>query len=289
MVNMWVIFALLNPLSESFKNLFSKKAILKGVDPLLVSWGNNILPVLFSFPILFFIELKFNQQYLFALFMTGSINVIAVVLYMKALSEGDVSEVIPMLSFTPLFLLVTSPVLVGEFPHFWGVVGIILIVCGSYLLNLNSRKGGYLAPIKGLIRNKGTRYMLIVAIIWSVSSNYDKIAIVNSSVWQHIFFANLFIFSCVTLITMFKKKLCYEAVKCHWKKLFFVSLFTTTTFVFHMTALSMTLVAYVVTLKRASGMISVLFGHLFLNEPHIRERMLGTIIMFIGIALILLT
>lgn len=286
---MWVIFALLNPFAESFKNLFSKKAIRKGVDPLLVSWGNNILPIVFSFPLLFFIDLKFSGEYFFALFMTGSINVLAVFLYMKALSEGDVSEVIPMLSFTPLFLLITSPILVGEFPHFWGIIGIILIVTGSYLLNPKIAGGHYLDPFKNLFRRKGMRYMLIVAVIWSVSSNFDKIAIMNSSVWQHIFFVNLYVFTGTTIVVSMKGRLRKEVIMCHKKDILTVSLFTVGTFAFHMTALSMTLVAYVVTLKRASGMISVFLGHFFLNEPNIRERMTGTVIMFIGIVLILLT
>jgi len=286
---MWILFAVLNPVSESFKNLFSKKAIGAGVDPLLVSWGNNILPIVFSFPVLFFIDLKFSWEYFFALSVTGFINIFAVVLYMQALSEGDVSEVIPMLSFTPLFLLITSPILVGEFPHFWGVVGIILIVTGSYLLNPRVAEGGYLDPLKALFKRKGTRYMLIVAVIWSVSSNYDKIAVMHSSVWQHIFFVNVFVFTGTTVIVSLKGRLKKEAIMCHRKKILLVSLFTVGTFVFHMTALIMTLVAYVVTLKRASGMISVFLGHYFLNEPNIRERLLGTVIMFAGIALILLT
>lgn len=289
LVRMWVLFAVLNPIAESFKNLFSKKAIRKDIDPLLVSWGNNFLPIVFSFPLLFLIDLKFSWDYFFALFMTGSINIFAIVLYMKALSEGDISEVIPMLSFTPLFLLITSPILVGEFPHFWGVIGIILIVIGSYLLNPKVAGGRYLDPFKNLVRRKGMRYMLIVAVIWSVSSNYDKVAIIHSSVWQHIFFVNLFVFTGTTTIVALTGKLKAEVIRCHKKDLLIVSLCTVGTFAFHMTALSMTLVAYVVTLKRASGMISVFMGHFFLDEPNVKERLLGSAIMFAGIALILLT
>ncbi len=68
-----------------------------------------------------------------------------------------------MLSFTPLFLVFISPLIVGEFPTAKGLIGIILIVVGSYLLNVNLKEKGILFPIKSLMKNKATRYMLIVA------------------------------------------------------------------------------------------------------------------------------
>ena len=286
---MWIIFAVLNPFSDSVRNLFSKKASFSGINPLLISWVNNIIPLIAFFPLIFFTHITLNKDYLIALFISGSINIIAVILYMRAIAEGDISEVVPMLSFTPLFLLITSPILVGEFPHFWGLVGIILIVFGSYILNVRLKTRQFLAPIKALVKNKGTRYMLIVAIIWSISANYDKIAINHSSVMQHIFFINLFIFTGTTLIVLFTRSINFQQIKIEKKNLFFVSLFTMGTFIFHYVALSLTLVAYVVTLKRMSGMISVFLGHFFLHEPNIRERLTGAAIMFVGVMLIILS
>ena len=56
-----------------------------------------------------------------------------------------------------------------------------------------------------------------------------------------------------------------------------------------MSALSLTLAAYVVAMKRMSPMISVFLGSKFLNEPNVRERLLGVIVMIIGVLLIVLT
>ncbi|MCX6149020.1 MAG: EamA family transporter [Ignavibacteriales bacterium] len=286
---MWLIFAGLNPFSEAFRNLFSKKASLNGVNPYMISWCNNILPILIFLPAFFFIELKLNSKFFFALTMTGTINVFASLLYMRAISEGDISEVVPMLSFTPLFLLLTSPILVGEFPKFWGVVGMVLIVIGSYLLNVNLKSRNILAPLKSLIVNKGTRYMLIVAVIWAVSANFDKISINNSSVIQHILFVNIFVFIGITIVVYFRGKLDFSQINHDRKNLVIMSLFTTTTYIFQMTALSLTLVAYVISLKRVSGMISVFLGHYILDEPHLQERLLGAFLMFCGVIFIVLS
>ena len=145
-----------------------------------------------------------------------------------------------------------------------------------------------LKPFKSLIRNKGTRYMLIVATIWGVSVNLDKIAINNSSITQHIIFMNLFIFISLSIYLLVTKQFSWGSVKPVKGRLLLISFFTATTFIFHMIALSLTYVAYVVAMKRMSGPIAVLLGHFFMKEPNIRARLIGSLIMVLGVALIVL-
>ncbi|OGU71974.1 MAG: hypothetical protein A2V93_05895 [Ignavibacteria bacterium RBG_16_34_14] len=284
---MWILFAILNPLADATKGLFSKKAS-RNVDSLLISWFNNLIPFIVFSPFLFFIELKFNFNFFQALFISGFINIIATILYHRAISKGDISVVVPMLSFTPLYLLIISPIIIGEFPDLKGLTGIILIVAGSYLLNINFNERNFLAPLKSLFANKGTRYMLIVAFIYSISANYDKIGIEASSVIQYIIFINLFVSAGTTAFLFLRKKFSYSLIKLEWKNLFLVGFITTLGFVFHMMALSLTLVVYVIALKRTNGMISVGLGYFFLNEKHTRERLIGTFIMFTGVLLIII-
>lgn len=284
---MWVLFASLNPFAEAFRGVFSKRAS-KRVDSLLVSWFNNFIPLIFFSPVIFIEELKFNHEFFLAVFISGTINIIAVLLYHRAISKGDISVVVPMMSFTPLFLLIMSPLIVGEFPDAPGVAGIILIVIGSYLLNINLKKRSIFEPFKALLKEKSTRYMLIVSFIWSISANYDKIGITSSSTYQYIFFVNLFISTGVTIILLFKKKFSVAAIKLEWKNLLPVGLLTCLAFILHMTALSLTYVAYVVALKRMSGMISVFLGYFFLREGNISKRLLGSTIMFVGVLFIVL-
>lgn len=284
---MWLFYALLNPFAESVRNLFSKKASLNGVDPILISWCNNIIPSLILIPIFFFIDIKINYTFIWAISLTGSINIVAVILYMKAISKGDISQVVPMLSFTPLFLLISSPLIIGEFPDLKGLIGVALIVFGSYILNVRLKsKDGFLSPLKSLIKNKGSRYMLIVAVLWSVSSVVDKVSIKSSSVYQHIIFFNFIIFSGVSLVALFSGKINLKTVYDERKNLAALSAATAVAYIVHATALTMTYVAYVIALKRMSGVISVFFGSLFLKEAGFRERAIGAVIMFLGVVFI---
>ena len=102
-------------------------------------------------------------------------------LYGLALKAGDLSLTLPMLAFTPLFLLVTSPLTLGEFPEPGGLCGIALVVAGAYVLNLRERKSGVLGPIKALWTRRGPRLMLAVAAIWSIGANLDKLGLRASS------------------------------------------------------------------------------------------------------------
>ncbi|MCC6549246.1 MAG: EamA family transporter [Ignavibacteriaceae bacterium] len=284
---MWLFYALLNPVVDASRNVFSKRAS-KNVDPLLVTWFNNLVPTLLLSPVLFWVDFSFRPQFLISITISGLGNIATAILYHRAISKGDISEVVPMLSFTPLFLLFSSPFLVNEMPDATGLAGILLITAGSYILNLKDYRRNFLAPLRSLYRNKGSRYMLIVAVIWSISANFDKRGIQASSVWQYVFCINLFVVTGTTIVLLAKRKLQFSEIKKEKTNLFLVGILTAVGFVAHTFALSLTLVAYVIALKRTAGLISVLLGHFFLDEPHLKKRITGAFIMFIGVVILVL-
>lgn len=284
---MWIILVLLNPILDSVRSVISKRAS-KSIDSYMVSWANNLIPTILFTPLLFFIDLQFNDEFIISLAISGSINIIAVILYHRAVMKSDISVVIPMLSFTPLFMLITSPFLVDEFPNEYGLLGVLSIVSGSYLLNIKTSGKGLFAPFKALYDNKGTRYMLITAFLFSISANFDKRAVLASSPWQYIVFLNLIIFIGVSVFLMFNRKFSLKDVILERKNLFIISLFTAIVFVVHMLAIELTLAVYVVTVKRLNGVFAVMLGSVFLSEGKIRERLLGASLMFIGVLLITL-
>lgn len=286
---MWILLISVIPLIDAFGNLFNKKASKQGIDPLIISWANNILVVLLVLPLIFFVDLRITSGYIKALCVTGTINVFATIMYMRAVSKGDISEIIPMLSFTPLFMLITSPIIVGELPKPGGIAGILLVVLGSYLLNINLRSRDLLAPIAALYKNSGTRLMLIVSFLFSITSNFDKVAVNYSSPMQHLLFLNLYVFAGVSIVMMASRKFSYSQLSAGRYNLFILSLLNLAGSLLFLFAITYTYVAYVISLKRTSGMLSVLLGHYFLKEPNIRERILGSVIMFIGVILILFT
>lgn len=286
---LWILFSSFTALFESLKDVFSKKG-LKNIDEYVISWSLNFFALPFLLPLLFFIEIPpLGNKFWLALLISGSLNVVATIFYMKAIKHSDLSITIPMVTFTPLFLLLTSPLIVGEFPTLFGLIGVLLIVLGSYTLNIKQLHEGYLTPFKALLKETGPKLMLLVAVIWSVTSNFDKIGVQNSSPIFWVIAVNVFIILVMLPIMLYKSKRAIENIRTNYKALFPVGLFSALTLIFQMTAISLTLVAYVISIKRTSAIMSVLFGHLIFKEEGVRERLAGAIIMIIGVLFITLS
>ena len=115
-----------------------------------------------------------------AVIISGILNIIGLSLIFRALESSDLSLSMPMLSFTPVFLIGTSYLLLHEVPSAAGTFGICIIVSGSYVLNISAEHEHLLDPVKSMVQNRGSWYMLIVAFLFAASINYDKIAMLNS-------------------------------------------------------------------------------------------------------------
>jgi len=286
---LWFIFSFFTAFFESLKDVFSKKS-LKNIDEYVVSWSLRFFALPFLVPLLFFIEIpSLGNKFWLALLIGGSLNVITTILYMKAIKHSDLSITVPMVTFTPLFLLLTSPLIVGEFPSFFGLIGVLLIVAGSYTLNIKQRHEGYLAPFKALLKEKGPKLMLLVAFIWSITSNIDKIGVQNSSAIFWVITTDIFIALIMFPIMIYKSRTNMHHIRTSYKVLLPIGLFSAIASIFQVIAISLTLVAYVISIKRTSAIMSVLFGHLIFKEEGVKERLLGAVIMVIGVLFIVLS
>jgi len=285
----WVLYAILAAFFRSLTDVFSKKG-LRDMDEYIVAWSLRLFALIFLLPLLFFIEIpSIGTHFWTALIIGSSLNIVTTVMYMKALKASDLSITVPLVALTPLFLLITSPLMVGEFPNVFGLVGVLLIVIGSYTLKIREKNKGFFAPFKALLKENGPRYMLAVAFIWSITSNFDKIGIQNSSPLFWVIAINFFLAIVMIPLVLAKSKKNMKLIPMHAKSLILIGLFSALHVSFHMLAINLTLVAYVISIKRISTVISVFFGWWLFREKGIKERLLGTAIMIAGVILITLS
>jgi len=285
----WFVLASLTALAESFKALFSKRG-LAHIDEYVAGWALRFVAFLFLLPVAVVLPIpELNWAYVGALAASGILNVGTTLLYMKALKESDLSLSVPMITFTPLFLLATSPLILGEFPNRWGVFGVLLIVAGSYTMQIQSSSKSIWAPFKALWMQKGPRYMLGAALLWSFTANIDKIGVQNSSPLFWALSITGAIALLLTPIALWHSDGPISQVKPGWTHMLLIGLFSAITLGFQMAALKLTLVAYVISIKRVSVVLAVLWGTLFLGESHLRQRLAGAVIMVFGVACITLS
>ena len=285
----WFILALLTALFASLKDVFSKAA-LKNSGTCLIAWFWSIGTLPFLLPFLLFIEVPpLNRTFWLALAGGGILHVAATILYIRALRSSDLSLTVPMITFTPLFLLLTSPVMTGEFPAPLTIAGIILIVVGAYLVNIHDFKKGFAAPFRALIREPGPRMMLGVAAIWSITANIDKIGITCTSpvFWliaiESVVAAAMFPFVRFTTPAA-EKILTLDQLK----RLLPVGLCAALVLLCQMFAIRDVQVPYVIAIKRSSVLFSVLFGYLLFGEKQIRQRGMAAACMCAGVVVIAL-
>ncbi len=282
----WLLLAFLTALCEALKDVFSKLN-LKSINPLIVALAMRLFSLPLLLPILLFIDIPDKGQYFFpALLAGGSLNIIITILYLKAIQHSDLSVTVPMVTFTPLFLLITSPLIVGEFPGYYGIAGIFCIVLGSYMLNIHAARRGFFAPFKALFKEKGPRYMLLVAFLWSITANIDKVGIQNSGPLYWVVAISVFLFIGMIPVVLIFAKNDIKQILTNAKELFPVGLFSGMTLIFQMLAIQLTLVAYVISIKRTSALMVVIFGVLIFKEKGFLQRATGVIIMLLGVLLI---
>ncbi len=283
---LWLVFATLTAIFESLKDVASKRS-LKNVDEYIVSWSLIIFTLALLLPLLFFIKIPaIGDQFYLALILDGSLNAIAMIMYIKAINSSDLSLTVPLITFTPLFLLITSPIIVKEYPTFVQAMGIVMIVAGSYILNIKDKNKGYLAPFQGLIKQKGPQLMLGVALIWSITSNVDKLGVQNSSPTFWAIANYSFIALAMLPIMLYKSRRNFKQIPNHLPSLVPIGLFHGFAVLFQMKAIDMTLVAQVISVKRMSALISVFWGYLIFKEKGIKERATGAAMMILGVLLI---
>jgi drug/metabolite transporter (DMT)-like permease len=280
---MWLILASFTAVLTSAKDV-SNKLCLKQTNEYIVAWTNSCLSLLLLLPSLWFTGIPaLGDRFGYAVVISGSLNVLAIILYVKAIKISELSLTIPLITFTPLFLLVTSPVILGEYPSIADTVGIILIVIGAYSLNLKDKSKGYFAPLAALIKHQGYKYMLGVALIWSISSNFDKIGVQNSSptFWIISFYA--FVSLVLLPITIYKSQSATTQFQQFIPSILLVSIFNVAAITCQMTALDFTTVAQVIAIKRTSVLFTVIVAHFWFKEPRITERLFGAFWMIAGV------
>lgn len=206
--------------------------------------------------------------------------------YMTAIKISPLSLTLPFLAFTPVFVLLSGWLLLKEFPSHGAIFGIGLIVTGAYCLNLSAAKVGYLAPLKAITKERGSILMLVVSLIYAVTSVLGKLAVQHSNAF---FFGSIY-FICFTGIQMAALPVVPTAsLKRTTQKplmgLFIGASFTMMIFC-HFLAITLIDTADMVAVKRTSMLFGAIYGWLWFSEKKIAERLFGVGLMLIGIFII---
>ncbi|MCK9630382.1 MAG: DMT family transporter [Methanoregula sp.] len=247
-----------------------------------------------------------GPDFVFAVAATSTINVAATTLIFWALKSTDISLAVPMLSFTPLFLLVTAALLLHETPSVIGFTGIIIIVTGSYILNTAAEHTRLLDPFRSMVSHPGIFSMLIVSFLYAIAIGFDKMVVLNSDTVFGSGVVFLVIGSGFLGILLLKRRserkrsglsVSTPVVTAgtsyrHHRDILVagmaIGLIVTIEAMAINTAYLEQIAPYVIAIKRMSILITVLYGTVVFHEGGIIRRISGAGLMVCGVVLILL-
>jgi len=285
----WIIYALLTALFFATSDALAKKA-LTSRDEYFIAWIRLVLALPLLIISLFFIEIpQLDRTFWLATLIALPLEITAIVLYTKALKASPLTLTMPFLSLTPIFLIIVSYLILGERVSLQGGIGIFLIAVGSYILNIHTVWSSLIEPIRAIFREKGSVMMIIVAFIFSFTSSLGKMAIEHSS---PVFFGSFYFILVTVLFTPIALSKNSQKILFNKRDVFpliAIGVTYSLMIIFHMIAMSLANVAYMISVKRMSLFFSILYGYLMFKEERIRERAIGSVLMFAGFVFIVLS
>lgn len=283
----WIILSILTALAVATQDAWVKKHFSK-----YNLWEMGTMIFVYSLPFLLvslcFIRLPELDTVFFLCFAASlPLNAAAFLLYVYAIRISPLSLTLPYLAFTPVFMLFTGKIFLGEVPGLYPFIGILLVVAGSYILNINPSNRSFLGAFNAFRQEPGARIMLFVAFLFSFAAVIGKQGMLHSSV---MFFSVSFF----TVMNLTLPLILIAAGKAKWKHYFespgkglIGGLILYLHIVLHAHAITLTKAVYMISLKRLSILFGILYGKWLFRETRILTRLAGSGLMVAGAAIIM--
>lgn len=275
-----IIAILFRIFSNSFSNVFQKKLTKRGEAATCINCINYILMSLISIPLLLLVNFSLitPEFWLYAIAggITGAIGNCFMVL---ALKQGELSVLGPINSYKAIVGMIFGIFLLHEYPNIYGVLGIGLIIIGSYFI---------LESPKALLR-KDIQYRIYALIFTAIEAVFIKKVIILSSIASSFIISSFLgaIFSYLIMRILENEKLHIPTKKNSIMyistTLCFAIMTFTTAYVFKYMN-----VGYALSLFQLSIILNVILGYKLFNEKKLIKKLLGSLIILIGSAAILI-
>ncbi len=281
----WFIPALLVPVFQSLANLLQKVG-LKGRSTSVFAFLFTFISfILLSFMLLLPLGITTKLDWrIGAIFINSILGSTGFYYSMKGLKELDLSEAAPIMANLSLIFTGIIEIIIGERFTLLDLVGIGMIIIGSYLLETNFGKRGFQI-------SKGFKYLLINAVVYGICANVDRqIMRTGFPPVLYVFFATMFISINLGLLVWKKRK--FMEVKRVWENSFLlvigISILLVSYRVLQAYAMALAPATLVISIKRLSPLLSVVLGGKVLSEKYIIYRLVASLIMVAGAGIIII-
>lgn len=228
--------------------------------------------------------LSFSPLPTFLIYLVMDVSLVAVanLLYFRALQVSPLSLCLPFIAFTPIFLIPTGYIMLRELPSTVKLIGVVLIVVGSLVMHRQLFAVSWAEPFRAIIRERGSRYMLMVACIFSITNPLDAQLVRMSDAITHSFAFGLgltLIFGVMALARRAEWSRMMHTVPV-WVVL--AGLLESVVNMLQFASHNYIAVVITISLKRAGIVLAVLMGWLIFKERDITDKLIASTVMVSG-------
>ncbi|MEA3313596.1 MAG: DMT family transporter [Caldisericota bacterium] len=278
-----VLIVLISSFIHATWNFLAKKS----GDKLTFFWLVMILQTLIYLPfaVFFLYKTSISLYGWYAIFASGIVHAFYWYFLSKAYTYEDLSLVYPIARSAPALVPILAFLFLNERLKLLGVVGIIIVLIGVYATSLNSfnlRK--FFRPFYDR-ENKGISFAFLTLFTVSMYSLIDKVGAkyVNPILYVYFFVIVSFIILSPIILLTEKRSMIKSELKNNKTGIILVSIMIILSYALIIFVMRIFPVSYIVSVRQAGIVFSVLLGTFLLKEKYGKVRLTASILIFIGI------
>ncbi|MEM1137081.1 MAG: DMT family transporter [Bacteroidota bacterium] len=279
----------LRVIANPIGNVFQKRLTIRGRHPLFINFFTYLSLGIFCLIPSSLIDWRiYPVEFWYNVSIAGLLGALGNGFLVKALEKGELSVLGPINSYKSIVGIIFGIFLLGEMPNAWGLLGIALIVLGSYFV-LDSKEEPF--SIR-LFFKAEIQYRILAMIFTAIEAVFIKRIILLSS--TEVAFICWCIFGAIFsffLLPIYKIKTIPAFSILSSKDYVFFTLLIISIGLMQITtnyAFKLMDVGYALSLFQLSVIVSILLGYKIFQESAIHRKLFGALIMIIGSVLIIL-
>jgi len=285
------IFVATRIIANPVSNVFQKRLTDATANPLFIIAATHMGLTMVALPFLARTDLTaLTAAFWLNMTLSAVLAVVGNVLLVYALKFGDLSVLGSLNAYKAILGLVLGIFLIGEVPSALGLLGVLLILFGSYFVVDRTEGQSSRGAFVQFFRERGVQYRFAALVCSATEAVFLKRAVLQSSpllvflLWATLGLLVALLFVALLIGGGVRQEM--NTLRQHWSAygglIFTTGLMQATTLL----TFGVIQVGYSLALFQLSTLISVFLGYRYFQERNIPRRLFGSIVMIIGAVLI---
>jgi drug/metabolite transporter (DMT)-like permease len=187
----------------------------------------------------------------------------------------------------PLFTLIIAGVFLNETPPRFGVIGVLTIVAGAYIVSIKSDRIHWYDPLKRLATSSGAQLCIAVTLLYAINTVLIKVMTNDGYSPLSVFYLTTAIgWLFLAHVPILKHKELRAIERSDKLAVLGGGISSFASGYFHILATASIFTSYVTSVRRLDALISILLGWRYLKETNIRIKLIGAGVMTVGTVLL---